>query len=142
MTRLQAIRKFASIVAGEHVICTRSDDWAFSMMDSKPRLLLPYDLMKNDIGDKQFRQDFVERCPMGRGFANVTISILHEIGHHFHREEYIFCDYDEYENATDFDHFKLPCEMVATDWAIEWLQDPFHRKIAKAFEHEFFGAVR
>lgn len=142
MTRLQAIRKFADIVAGEHVIIIRSDDWALSMVDAKPRLLLPYNLMKNDEGDKQFRQDFVERCPLGRGFANVTISILHEIGHHFNREEYIFCDYDEYENAYGFDHFKLPCEIVATNWAIEWLQDPENRKIAKAFEREFFTAVR
>ena len=55
------------------------------------------------------------------------------------REEYIFCDYDEYENACGVDHFKLPCEMVATDWAIEWLQDPEHRKQAKAFERAYFG---
>lgn len=139
MTRLQAIRKFADYVAGEHVIISRDEDWAFSMADPKPRLLVPFDLTKNDEGDKEFRYDFVERCPLARGFANVTISILHEIGHHFHREEYIFCDYNEYENAKSFDHFRLPCEMVATDWAIAWLQDAQNRKVAKQFEHEFFG---
>lgn len=143
MTRLQAIRKFADIAAGEHVICSfELNEWAMSMIDAHPRLMLPRDLMQNDEGDKLFRKDFVERCPMGQGFANVTLSILHEIGHHFNREEYIFCDYEEYENAHGSEHFKLKCEVVATDWAIEWLQDPFHRKIAKAFEHEFFGAVR
>ena len=143
MTRLQAIRKFADIVAGEHVICSYSlNEWAMSMIDSHPRLMLPRDLLHTDEGDKQFRKDFVSRCPMGKGFANVTLSILHEIGHHFNREIYICTDFDEYENANGFDHFKLPCEIVATNWAIEWLQNPFHRKIAKAFEHEFFGAVR
>lgn len=142
MTKLQAVRKFADLVAGEHVICTRSDDWAMSLNDPKPRLLVPTDLMKNDEGDKLFRVDFIARCPMARGFANVTISILHEVGHHFHREEYIFCDAEEYDNAHGTDHFKLPCEVVATDWAIEWLQDPEHRRLAKQFEREFFKAIR
>ena len=32
-------------------------------------------------GHKQFAQDFFARCPMGRGFASITITILHEIGH-------------------------------------------------------------
>ena len=32
-------------------------------------------------GSKQFAQDFFSRCPMGRGFASVTITILHELGH-------------------------------------------------------------
>lgn len=143
MTRLQAIRKFADIVAGEHVICSYAMDmWAMSMIDSHPRLMLPRNLFENDEDDKLFRKDFIKRCPMARGFANVTLSILHEIGHHFHREEYIFTDYEVYERANGAEHFKIPCEIVATNWAIEWLQDPFHRKIAKAFEHEFFGAVR
>lgn len=139
MTKLQALRKFADEVAGEHVICNRDEDWGMSLCDQHPRLIVPKDLDKNDEGDKEFRIDFTERCPLARGFANVTISILHEIGHHFHREEYIFCDAEEYENAHGFDHFKLPCEMVATDWAITWLQDPDHRKLAKQFERNYFG---
>jgi hypothetical protein len=46
---------------------------------------------------------------------------------------------EEYNNATGADHFKLHCEMIATDWAIQWLQDARNRKIAKAFEREYFG---
>ena len=105
------------------------------MADAKPRLILPPDLNQNDEGDKAFRKDFIERCPMARGFANVTLSILHEIGHHFNREAYIFSDAneDDYES-----HFALPYEIVATDWAIEWLQDSEHRKQAKAFERIYF----
>lgn len=139
MTKLQALRKFADYAAGTHVICTRSDDWAMAMTDSKPRLLVPHDLDKNDDGDKLFRFDFVARCPLARGFSNVTISILHEIGHHFNRESYITTDSEQYDASIGYFHFMLPCEMDATDWAIEWLQDPEHRRIAKQFERDFFG---
>ena len=140
MTQLQAIRWFADAVAGEHVVIVRRrDDWGMSLSDDNPRLILPSNLMQNDEQDKLFRKFFISLCPMARGFANVTISILHEIGHHFHRIEYIMCDADEYNMAEGYDHFNLPCERVATDWAIEWLQDPEHRKIAKAFEKDFFG---
>ena len=65
------------------------------------------------------------------------------MGHHFNREVFIFqTDMKEYEEATGADHFKLPCEMVATDWAITWLQDPTNRKVAKAFEKDFFTSAR
>lgn len=138
MTKLQAIRKFADYAAGEHVIIARGD-WAMSMLDSKPRLYVPQDLMKNDEDDKLFRLDFIARCPLGKGFANITLSILHEIGHHFNRESFITTDSEQYDASTGYWHFMLPCEMDATDWAIEWLQDSQHRKIAKQFEKDFFG---
>jgi hypothetical protein len=138
MTKLQAIRKFADYAAGEHVIITRGD-WAMGMSDTKPRLYVPYNIMQNDDNDKLFRLDFIARCPLARGFANVTISILHEIGHHFNRESYITTDSEQYDASEGYWHFMLPCEMDATDWAIEWLQDSEHRKIAKQFEKDFFG---
>ena len=140
MTKLQAIRWFADFVADDHVFITRSDDWSSSMYDRHPRITIPYDLTKHDEGDRLFRIDFVKRCPLARGFADVTLSILHEIGHHFHREEFIFMtDVKEYEEAEGMEHFKFPCEVVATDWAIAWLQNPQNRKIAKEFEKDFFG---
>ena len=142
MTKLQAIRKFADYAAGTHVIIIREENWAMSLADAKPRLCLPYDLTQNDENDKLFRLDFVLRCPCARGFANVTLSILHEIGHHFNRESYFMTDSEQYDASVGYWHFMLPCEMDATDWAIEWLQDPTNRKVAKAFEREFFKAVR
>ena len=36
---------------------------------------------KNDFGGKCFRKDFVNRCTIAKGFSDVTISLLHEIGH-------------------------------------------------------------
>ena len=140
MNKISAIRNFASLVAGEHVTIVRErSEWGMSISTSHPRLTLPQDTDKKDEDDRLFRKDFVTRCPLARGFADVTLSILHEVGHHFNREAYIFCDMEEYNNATGADHFKLHCEMVATDWAIQWLQDTQNRKIAKAFEREYFG---
>lgn len=139
MTKLQALRKFADYAAGEHVIIIKDTAWAMSLADAKPRLCIPPDLMENDENDKLFRLDFIARCPLARGFANVTLSILHEIGHHFNRESYITTDAEEYDASVGYWHFMLPCEMDATDWAIEWLQDPENRKVAKQFERNFFG---
>lgn len=96
---------------------------------------------------RQFAQDFFSRCPMGRGFASVTLAILHELGH-FHSQQY-FEGYNR-ELALEelsknfapqfinFEYFKLPDEKSATDWAIEWLSHPENRKIAKRFEKKFF----
>ena len=141
MTQLQAIRWFADFAAGTHVTIARMrDDWGMGLGDLRhPRLILPKDLLQNDEMDKMFRQDFVARCPLAQGFANVTISILHEIGHYMFPCEYLTTDPAEYDKATGWDHFKLECEVVATNWAIEWLQDKNHRKVAKEFERDFYG---
>lgn len=139
MNKVTLIRDFATLVAGERVTIVRKrDDWGMSLSTPYPRLVLPKDLNKKDLNDKLFRKDFIARCPLAQGFSDVTLSILHEIGHHFNREIFIFGDVEEYNNAIGAEHFKLPCEMVATDWAIKWLQDPEHRKQAKAFERAYF----
>ena len=102
-------------------------------------------------GHKQFAQDFFSRCPTGRGFASVTITILHEIGHL--RAQQKFDGYNRVEaikeleknfprETINFEYFKLPDEKAATDWAIEWLQDAEHRRIAKAFEKKFFACFK
>lgn len=138
MTKLQAIRWFASEVAGEYVTLARQrDDWSISMADSKPRLILPHNLNQNEIEDKMFRADFVKRCPMAQGFANVTLSILHELGHHFNREAVICADKLVGDNMKE--HLKLPHEVIATDWAINWLQNKENRRTIKKFEKIYFG---
>lgn len=104
----------------------------------------------NDLWDEghfQFSQDFFGRCPMARGFASITITILHELGH-LHSQQH-FDGYDRivainnlcknFSNETiNFEYFKLPDEKAATDWAIEWLNNVENRKIAKCFEKKFF----
>lgn len=140
MTQIQAIRQFASYVANTKAVIARTrEEWSITLDYPYPYLTLPKDLMENSESDKAFRKDFVARCPMGRGFANVTLSVLHEIGHFFNKEAFDAQDMDEYKNVTEYEeYFALPCEKVATDWAINWLQNKEHRKVAKAFEKSFF----
>lgn len=103
-----------------------------------------------DDGGKYFRQDFIRRCPMGKGFSDVTISILHEVGHamtksllpeDYNREDE--CDKIEKNNRTykeiNFEYFRMLDETLATNWAIAWLKNAEHRKQAKAFEKEFWA---
>lgn len=134
MTQVQLIRKFATGIVGKKIIIYRND-WELNMQNSVPRLGIPKNLKANDEFDKAFRRNFVHRCPLARGFSNVTISILHELGHYF-----TWYDFLEIEKEDEFTcHFDLPSERAATDWAIGWLQNPENRKIAKAFEREFFN---
>ena len=102
-------------------------------------------------GHRQFAQDFFSRCPMGRGFASVTITILHEIGHMNAQQE--FEGYNRVQAITEleknfpretinFEYFKLPDEKAATDWAIEWLSHPENRRKAKEFEKKFFDCFK
>lgn len=98
-------------------------------------------------GVKQFRQDITSRCTITKGFADITLALLHELGHLSCDND--FGDYDRFKamnelekyplNEINFHYFKLPDETAATNWAIEWLQNPEHRKIAKRFEKKFFA---
>ena len=140
MTKLQAIRKFASDVAERKVTIARwRRYWAMDVNESVPRLVLPLDPDAKDDDDKAFRANFVMRCPLAKGFADVTISILHEVGHYFTKEYLTLEYYAEADNVSSNDYFNIEAEYKATQWAIEWLQDAEHRKIAKAFEKEYFG---
>ena len=102
-------------------------------------------------GHKQFAQDFFARCSMGRGFASITITILHEIGHMNAQQD--FEGYNRIEairelknnfsrETINFEYFKLPDEKSATDWAIEWLSHPENRRKAKEFEKKFFACFK
>lgn len=105
----------------------------------------------NCRGNKEFRKNFIELCPMGRGFADVTLSILHEVGHHACAD----MEFEDYDRETEleflhkvprefvnFMYFMLPDELAATNWAIEWLQNADNRKRAKQFEKEFFALFK
>lgn len=109
-----------------------------------------FENIQND-GQKQFRQDFTSRCKAAKGFADITICILHEVGH-FAVEE-VTRNYNRCEKIRElqwtipqatinFEYFKLPDEKAATDWAINWLSIPENRKIAKQFEKKFFSCFQ
>ena len=107
-----------------------------------------FDNLMFGMGTKQFRKDFINRCPLGKGFATITMSLLHELGH-FETVWYDFEDYDrEAEIARilslprgqrNWEYFKLPDESAATDWAIDWLSKKENRIAAKQFERKFFS---
>lgn len=141
MNRVASIRNFAKYAIGEQVIIARDrNDWGMSLTEKHPRLVLPQDLNQNHEEDKLFRKDFIRRFKGGQGFANVTISILHELGHWATRLEVNWDEYwAEQENVYGLDYFNLKAERIATDWAIAWLQNSQNRRVAKAFEKEFFG---
>jgi len=141
MTKVDIIRKFASAVLGERVIIVRKrGDWGMSLIENHPRLELPADIYQNDKQDKLFRKDFIRRYNGARGFSNVTISVLHELGHWVTRAE---VDWEEYyilqDQVSGQEYFDLYGERVATDWAIQWLSIPENRRKAKAFEAELRG---
>ena len=105
-------------------------------------------------GCSDFSVNIYNRCSLTKGFANITLVLLHELGH--------FCTYYDTFNwdndkrkarieeidrqyktrrEKNFAYFKMPDETAATDWAITWLQDPEHRKMAKSFEKKFFACL-
>lgn len=104
------------------------------------------DFTKDDCG-KAFRKDFVTRCVLARGFSDVTLSLLHEIGHAMTKAFVppMTAEIKEYnkkvENLEMCDvyplYFNLTNEHMATDWAIEWLKVAENRRIAKEFEKKF-----
>ena len=140
--RLALIRDFVELVTDVRpVIPAHRDDWAVVGSDDSIRLTVPVSFTGSEM-DKLFRKDFVSRCPLAQGFADVTISILHEMGHFATRDNF---NGDVYEKQTaeagsDMDSYMaIPYEMLATCWAICWLMDPDNRKEAKNFEKNFFG---
>jgi hypothetical protein len=105
-------------------------------------------------GHADFSVNFYSRCPMAKGFANITLILLHELGHictDGDLEDWSWLDRVEAlddigekcktRREKNFAYFKLPDEKAATDWAIEWLQNPENRKLAKAFEKKFFACL-
>lgn len=104
---------------------------------------------KNDDGGKYFRKDFIKRYASAKGFSDVTIALLHEIGHVMTKGDLPknYSRYNEYnkineiENKVErcFAYFKMLDETLATNWAIKWLENAENRKIAKAFEKKFWA---
>ena len=85
-------------------------------------------------------------------FANITLSLLHEMGHNVHRNKTFSYDRTEMmkkiekeaksEEDLHFGYFQLPDELAATKWAINWLKKKENRLLAKQFEKEYFEAFR
>lgn len=135
------------------MISTRIGFCAFMNDIGKEEFRIGYNFeLLYSVPHKPFSDHFRSICPTAKGFALVTLSLLHELGH-FHTER----EFEGYDRHTelikirnmyqtkaerDLAYFNLPDEKAATEWAIAWLQDPEHRKIAKRFEKKFFQCFK
>lgn len=151
-TNVITAKRTAKFIKGRHFATSVCDPlWA----ELEEHIVIFYNF--HDLWDwtmKDFRKDFVSRCPMAQGFANVTLTLLHELGHNETNVQFKERNKAHNENVDRFKkgeidkhdmqflYFRFPDEMAATDWAIEWLKDAEHRKIAKDFEKEFFKCVK
>lgn len=105
-----------------------------------------------------FRKNFHLKVDYTKGFAAVTLSLLHEIGHQKNVKSFpnqlqerikkldkITKQYQENkitEEELQFSYFSFPEEVMATQWAIDWLAIKENRQKAKEFEKKFFKAWR
>ena len=101
---------------------------------------------------KIFRRCWSLKAPILKGFSDITISLLHELGHletndeirkTFHlfvRELAMIGIQSKAESIEEANvmYFLLPDEKMATEWAIQWLSVKENRKLAKKFEKKFF----
>ena len=124
------------------------------------------DLMNEEASISGFFKDMYQRSKITKGFANITLILLHELGHAETEEEirkifsfedrkeadnhcyeliaekYSLIDETNYNQALfEFNELyrQMPDEHAATDWAIHWLENADNRKIAKKFEKKFFS---
>ena len=143
MTKLQAVRWFANTVAQQKVVIARNrvtNNWMMST--NELRMTIPTNLTyESDETDILFRNDFIKRYAPAKELLDITITILHEIGHYFTRFDYDLTeDYILRLHAANMsEYLRIPCERLATDWAIAWLHNPEHWAIAKQFEADFMG---
>lgn len=89
--------------------------------------------------------DMGRRASYMKGFSQVVRILLHELGHVMTHEK-VRANYTEGElmrlhrkTRGNENYVRLPDEYAATQWAIDWLADPDHRKIARDFEKKFWA---
>ena len=106
------------------------------------------------IPNKEF-SSFINKLSnnLTKGFSNLTLALLHELGHQ-ETKHLIPCTYEiekmfalaEIDRSTcaigNQMYFELKDERKATEWAINWLTKAENRRKAKAFEKAFFKAWR
>lgn len=113
MKKEQIIKSFIQEVTNHKWIVKKSFQWCINLKDT-----LYYAEDEETESAQAFRMDFLVRCPIAANHLDITLSILHEIGHYMTRDEmdYIYPDtytYNEYFAAHD--------EMIATNWAINYI---------------------
>ena len=136
------------------IILRKDPDGGFSttlIEENTPFIEIFYDFEEYKE-DEIFRKFIISLDSSMQEFANITLSLLHEMGHNVHRNKTFSYDRTEMmkkiekeaqsEEDLHFGYFQLPDELAATKWAINWLKKKENRLLAKQFEKEYFEAFR
>lgn len=105
------------------------------------------DLMAEN--QRAFRRECIRRNHHARNFADITLTLLHELGHFetrklvpedFNRNAELEAIDDDWPmDAQNRAYFNLLDETLATNWAMQWLNDADNRRLARQFEKKFFS---
>lgn len=134
MRKATVIKRFCRSVIGITFSVRKHIEWETDCCE-----FIHYSTTTDGEGDIAFRKNFISRCPIAANYSDALISLLHEIGHIVMDEESdgmsvgVVCDtYEEY--------FAMHDEMIATNWAIDWLNNKANEKLAKDFEEKWLTA--
>ena len=121
----------------------------------KSKIIIEYDYADLNDGaqSKEFCRFFHEKDKVTKGFSELTLSLLHELGHNetvslvpkkYSREKSLRKIKKQTSDFVELNrlYFNLTDELMATEWAITWLRSKNNRKRAKKFERDFFNAWR
>ena len=135
MKRATVIKHFCREVFGLTITIHKGKEWETNCYDT-----IYYSTITDGEGDIAFRANFISRCPIAANYSDALISLLHEMGHIAMSEESdglsAFAAWDTYD-----EYFALHDEMIATNWAIDWLNNKANEKLAKDFDENWLTAV-
>lgn len=84
--------------------------------------VIEWTLIYVEKGGEAFYNNFIKRFPLAQKLNLFTLSLLHELGH-LETEDEIIEDKKEFDtNISDEEYFNLYNEVIATDWAGEWIE--------------------
>lgn len=129
------------------ILLEKGDEFATNGFRKPDQLIIIWYNFKQ-AHHKDFNANF-RTTEAAKGFADITISLLHEIGHHetrhkvpkrYNRQKAIAKIEKAMPIVQNELYFNLPDEKLATEWARAWLEVEENRKLAKKFEKKFFKA--
>ena len=133
MRKATVIKHFCRDVLGITIYVNKYREWQTDCSD-----IIYYSTTVDSDGDIAFRANFISRCPIAVNYSDALISLLHEMGHIVTGTE-MTGDYAT-ECETYEEHFALHDEMIATNWAIDWLNDKANENLAKEFDNNWLIA--
>lgn len=137
-------------VCTKECVIRKGDDFGTYLVGATDTIYITYNYDSfDDVGTMALEDFLSHRFPLALNFHLIVFTLLHELGHN--ETEHLLVDYDRQKeidtlisNASNpFDimenYFTMQDELLATTWAIEWLQDEKHQQIAREFEKKFLA---